>query len=172
VFTRDLKRLMEDLRKTGDEAAVILQYKDALALKREVCCEFWLDFMTTCSHPKGYQGVGKGEVGRRCDCPRQADGAVGHRALCCGPQFSSPPDFRILERLAGQGWREDILSYREDYVKSIVKVDGLEVTQPLTEKGGDARNLEEIYNLRTVFSVGRAGSHGTRCNAKVQKGDR
>jgi len=74
VFTRDLERLVEDLRKADDKAAVIRRYKDALILKREVCCEFRSGFMITYLHPKVYRSVGRVvERGRRCDCPRQAD---------------------------------------------------------------------------------------------------
>ena len=44
VFTRDLQRLIADLRTTGDEMAVIQRYGDALVSKYEVCRESWSDF--------------------------------------------------------------------------------------------------------------------------------
>ena len=44
VFTKDLKRLIADLRATGDEVAVIQRYGDALVSKCEVCCKSWSDF--------------------------------------------------------------------------------------------------------------------------------
>ena len=44
MITKDLERLVEDLRKTDDEATVIQQYEDVLVSKCEVCCEFKSEF--------------------------------------------------------------------------------------------------------------------------------
>ena len=70
-------------------------------------------------------------------------------------------DFRILERLADEGWRKEIVSHREDYVRSIIGVEGAYVGRPLTEKGTNAHALEKVCNLRTVSSMGEDGSPGT-----------
>ena len=57
---------------------------------------------------------------------------------------SSPSDLRILERLGGEGWREEISSHREDYIMSIIGVEGGQVrAAPLTEIGTSAQILVE-----------------------------
>jgi hypothetical protein len=82
---------------------------------------------------------------------------------------SSLSDFRILERLADEGWGEEILSHRADYVWDIGKVKGVNVARPLTEKGTNAHILEKTCDLRTVSSVGGDRSPDTRRNAGVQR---
>lgn len=67
VFTRDLKRLMADLRATGDEVAVVERYKDALVSRCEVCCESWLGFsenpLTYLKVCQSVREAGKNEAG-------------------------------------------------------------------------------------------------------------
>lgn len=53
-------------------------------------------------------------------------------------------DFRILERLADEGWSEQILSHREDYVRRITEVKGVSTARPLTGKG----TTHTLENLR------------------------
>ena len=63
--------------------------------------------------------------------------------------------------MADEGWREEIVSHREDYVRSIIRVEGAYVGRPLTEKGMNAHALEEVCNLNTVSSMGEDGSPDT-----------
>ena len=53
------------------------------------------------------------------------------------------------------------MSHREDYVRSIIRVEGAYVGRPLTEKGMNAHVLEEVCNLNTVSSMGEDGSPDT-----------
>jgi len=71
VFTRDLERLIADLRATGDEVAVIRRYKDALVSRCEVCWELRSGFVEDLlMYPKACQSVrktGKNEASRQRD---------------------------------------------------------------------------------------------------------
>jgi len=59
------------------------------------------------------------------------------------PRLGSLSESRILERLADEGWHDELLSHRQDYVKSIIRVEGAYVAAPLTEKGTSAYILGE-----------------------------
>jgi len=77
VFTRDLKRLIADLRATGDEAAVIQRYGDALVSKCEVRSKSWSDFcenllmyLKVCQRVrKAGKNEAGGQRGRACSGP-------------------------------------------------------------------------------------------------------
>ena len=58
-----------------------------------------------------------------------------------------------MERLAEEGWHEQIVSHREEYLQCITNVEGVSVARPLAEKGTSAHILEKMCNLRTTFSV-------------------
>jgi len=59
-------------------------------------------------------------------------------------RLSSSSDPRILERLADEGWDEEISSHRNDYVMSIITVKGAQdPAAPLTEKGTSMHILIE-----------------------------
>ena len=80
---------------------------------------------------------------------------------------SSLSGFRILERLADEGWRDEIVSHREDYFCSITGVEGGYVERPLTEKGTNAHTLEKVCNLKIVSRVGEDEGPDTRGNARA-----
>jgi len=79
VFTKDLKRLMEALQETDDEAMVIQQYEDVLAPKYEVRFEFRSDLGNELlTYLEVRKNVGKAGTegasrrkGRTCSGPRQ-----------------------------------------------------------------------------------------------------
>ena len=74
---------------------------------------------------------------------------------------------RILERLADEGWHEEILSHREAYVRSIAGVEGVYVERPLTEKGTNAHTLEKVCSLKTVSRVEKDGGPDIRGGARA-----
>ena len=74
---------------------------------------------------------------------------------------------RILERLADEGWHEEIISRREAYVRSITGVEGACVERPLTDKGTNAHTLEKVCSLKTVSRVEEDGGPNTRGSARA-----
>ena len=58
VFTKDLGRLIADLEVTDDEATVIQRYRDALAAKGEVRCNFRSHFYSVApTYPEVWAGI-------------------------------------------------------------------------------------------------------------------
>ena len=72
-----------------------------------------------------------------------------------------------MERLADDGWREEIISHRQEYLRCIGRMEGACVARPLVGKGTGAQVMEMIYNLRTIFSVGQDEGPGTPGNVPV-----
>ena len=111
VFTRDLQRLIADLRATGDEVAVIQRYGDALDSKCEVCRDslsyFGVDLLMYLQVFKSVGKAGKneagGQSGRTCSGPRQTDRTVRHHAPRATPhtsyEFAHLPDLE-----SWKGW--------------------------------------------------------------------
>jgi len=52
-------------------------------------------------------------------------GLVGHSPLLHMLRLSSSSDFRIAERLADEGWHEQILSHIKEYLRGITAVEGV-----------------------------------------------
>jgi len=48
-----------------------------------------------------------------------------------------------MERLADEGWDEQIVSHRKEYLQCITGVEGVCVARPLTEKGTSAHVLKK-----------------------------
>ena len=85
-----------------------------------------------------------------------------HRLL----RFGSLSDSRIVERLASGGWREEITSHKQEYLRCIIRMEGACVARPLPEKGTSTHCImQEISDLRTTFSVVRDEWRGTPRNA-------
>jgi len=49
-----------------------------------------------------------------------------------------------MERLADEGWHEQILSHREEYLECITWVEGVCVARPLVEKGTRAHSGKDM----------------------------
>jgi len=120
----------------------------------------WSDFGPTvlaylkfAKEPERLDEMGQWASELTCSCTRKADRPVGHFPLHHILRLSSSSNFRIVERLADEGWDEQILSHRAEYLRYITAVDGVCVTRPLVEKGTRAHALENIQNLRTIFSL-------------------
>ena len=66
--------------------------------------------------------------------------------------YSDSPhsDLRILEKLADEGWREEIVSHIDAYIRSITGVEGAYVGRPLTEKGTNAHSGESIQSENSL----------------------
>ena len=79
VFTKDLRRLTDDLEEAGDKSTVIQQYKDALVVKNKVCCKFLVDsdsimlkYLEVCAGFRKAEKNGEsGQSSHTCSGPRR-----------------------------------------------------------------------------------------------------
>ena len=110
-----------------------------------------------------------GKVGKGALIRASRERRVDQYDITPSAVYSDSPhsDLRILEKLADEGWREEIVSHREAYIRSITGVEGAYVGRPLTEKGMNAHTLEKVSNLKTVSSVEEDKGPDARGNARA-----
>lgn len=105
------------------------------------------------------------------------DGLTSREFFSCTARSgvtNSLSGFRILERLADEGWGDEISSHRTDYTWSIVGVDGVNVARPLTDKGTNAHVLGGNMQPENWFSVwkrmkSRVNDAMQRCKKEIEK---
>lgn len=148
MFKKDLERLTSELKATNNAGAVVQRYANALHAKLEVRFESSpnsprLRISKAAQELERLEKLAKADRRAMLTATRERRIDQYGIAPCTGSVlwFSSLPDPRILDRLADEGWHEEISSRRGEYVQYIAGAQGAYVARPLTEKGTNTRIL-------------------------------